>query len=234
MIDALWHEHDDMDALADAVADAVGAIVEGAVAARGAAVIALPGGTTPRPGFARLAEAPLPWDQVTIFPTDERLVEAGDRRGNFAMIEGGFAATGARVVRLAHVGADYHAAGRAADARLQALQWPPDLVWLGMGGDGHTASIFPGPDLENALAAPASCRAIGVLPDPLPPEAPVARVTLSRAAILAARAILVTITGEAKRTVLKRALADGSRSQFPIGRVLAGAAPPIAIHWCPT
>ncbi len=232
MIDASWHEHDDMDALADAVADVVGAIVEGSVEARGAAVIALPGGATPRPVFALLAEARMPWDKVIIIPTDERLVEAGDSRSNVALLEASFPSTGARFLPLAYAEGDHHAAGRAADSRLQSLQWPLDLVWLGMGGDGHTASIFPGPDLEQALTADVQ-RAIGVLPDPLPPEAPVARVTLTRAAILAARAILVTITGEAKRTVLKRALADGPRSQFPIGRVLAGAAPPIAIHWCP-
>jgi 6-phosphogluconolactonase len=102
-----------------------------------------------------------------------------------------------------------------------------------MGADGHTASIFPGADLQAALDAPKARRAIGTMPDPLPDEAPVARVTLTRAAILSARTVLITITGQDKREVLEQAIADGHSSKLPIGRVLAEAEQPIDIHWCP-
>jgi 6-phosphogluconolactonase len=137
------------------------------------------------------------------------------------------------VVPIATEIADYKLAGNSADARLQDLSWPPDLVWLGVGGDGHTASIFAGPDMQAALDAPKARRAIGVMPDPLPAEAPVARVTLTRAAILSARTMLITITGREKRALLERAIADGQSSRLPIGRVLAEAEQPIDIHWCP-
>jgi 6-phosphogluconolactonase len=100
-----------------------------------------------------------------------------------------------------------------------------------MGSDGHTASIFAGPDMDAALNAPAKCRAIGVLPDPLPPEAPVARISLTRAAILSARTLLVVISGKDKRKLLEAALKDGAKSKLPIGRALADADQAIDIHW---
>ena len=233
MIEAEWWEYDSIDELADAVAGDVGFIVESALDARGSALLALPGGKTPLPVYERLAEAKLPWKQVTIIPTDERLVPLDSPLSNIRAIAGTFLKAGARVFPIGTEIADYRLAGNSADARLQDLKFPPDLVWLGMGEDGHTASIFPGPDLQDALDAPKARRAVGVMPDPLPSDAPVPRVTLTRAAILSARTVLITITGAKKRAVLEQAIADGQSSQVPIGRVLAEAEQPIDIHWCP-
>jgi 6-phosphogluconolactonase len=233
MIEAEWWEYDSLDELADAVAGDVGFIVESAVDARGASLIALPGGTTGRAIFPRLASQKLPWKRVTVIPTDDRLVPMDDDRSNVRAIAKAFLPTGARVIPIAAEIEDYKLAGNSADARLQDLPWPPDLVWLGMGKDGHTASIFTGPDLQDALDAPKARRAIGVMPDPMPADAPVARVSLTRASILAARTILITITGDDKRAVLEQAIADGQSSKLPIGRVLAEVDQPIDIHWCP-
>ena len=233
MIEAEWWEYDSLWELADAVAGDVGFIVESAVDARGSSLIALPGGTTGPAIFARLASQQLPWKKVTVIPTDDRLVPMDSELANVREIARAFLPLGARVIPIATEIADYKLAGNSADARLQDLPWPPDLVWLGMGSDGHTASIFSGPDLQEALDAPKARRAIGVMPDPLPPEAPVARVTLTRAAILSARTILITVTGQQKRDLLEQAIADGQSSKLPIGRVLAELDQPIDIHWCP-
>ena len=233
MIEAEWWEYDDVAELAEAVAGDVAFIVESALEARGSCLLALPGGRTPNPIFTRLAEVRLPWKKVTIIPTDDRLVPMQDERSNVRAIAQAFLKTGARVVPIAAEIADHKLAGNSADARLQDLPWPPDLCWLGMGEDGHVASIFAGPDLADALDAPKARRAVGVMPDPLPSDAPVPRVTLTRAAILSARTILITITGDAKRALLEGAIADGQSSKLPIGRVLAEAEQPIDIHWAP-
>jgi 6-phosphogluconolactonase len=233
MIEAEWWEYDSLGELADAVAGDIGFIVESAIDARGSSLIAVPGGSTGPAVFGKLAAHSLPWKKVTIIPTDDRLVPMDDERSNVRAIAKAFLPVGARVIPIAAEIADYRLAGNSADARLQDLSWPPDLVWLGMGKDGHTASIFAGPDLQDALDAPKTRRAVGVMPDPLPPEAPVARVTLTRSAILSARTVMIVITGEEKRALLEQAIADGQSSKLPIGRVLAEAEQPIDIHWCP-
>jgi 6-phosphogluconolactonase len=233
MIEAEWWEYDSLDELADAIAGDIGFIIDSAVDARGSSLIAVPGGTTGPAVFAKLAAQKLPWKKLTIIPTDDRLVPMDDERSNVRAIAKAFLPLGARVIPIATEIADYRLAGNSADARLQDLPWPPDLVWLGMGKDGHTASIFAGPDLQDALDAPKARRAVGVMPDPLPPEAPVARVTLTRSAILSARTVTITITGAEKRAILEQAIADGHSSKLPIGRVLAEAEQPIDIHWAP-
>jgi 6-phosphogluconolactonase len=208
------------------------AVVRRSASERGEGLLALPGGSTPRPIFSKLAAAALPWEAVTLISTDERLVEPGSGLSNTRLLEKSFAGTGARVVPIANGETDVERAGDAADVRLQQLPWPPALVWLGMGEDGHTASIFVGPDLQAALDAPPGRRAVGVRPDPLPPEAPVARVTLTKSAIASAGAVLVTITGEKKRALLEQALTEGNDSDLPIGRVLADLQQRPTIHWC--
>jgi 6-phosphogluconolactonase len=234
MIEAEWWEYDSLDELADAVAGDVGFIIESAIDARGASLIAVPGGSTGPAIFPKLVQQKLPWKKVTVIPTDDRIVPVDSELANVRGIAKAFLPAGARVIPVVSGAAeDYRLAGNAADARLQDFPWPPDLVWLGMGKDGHTASIFAGPDLQNALDAPKGRRAIGVMPDPLPEEAPVARVTLTRAAILSARTVMIVITGDEKRAVLEQAIADGQSSRTPIGRVLAEAEQPIDIHWCP-
>jgi 6-phosphogluconolactonase len=232
MIEAEFWDYDSRDEWAEAVAGDVGFIIDSALDARGDAVIALPGGATPLPVFALLAKQKRNWKKVTIFPTDERLVPVNDPLSNVTTLAKIFLPLGGRVMPLGSENPDYKMAGKAADARLQDLHWPPDLIWLGMGGDGHTASIFPGPDLDEALNGPKERRAIGVMPDPLPPEAPVGRVSLTRAAIAQARALIITVTGDDKRALLEQAIEDGTSSSVPVGRVLAELELPIDIHWC--
>jgi 6-phosphogluconolactonase len=227
-----WWEYDDAEEMAAAVAGDVQFIIESALDARGGAVIALPGGKTPLPIYAKLAQAKLDWKRVTIVPTDERLVPLGDPLSNVTAIGKAFIPKGARVIPLiSEKAADYQAAGRAADSRLTDFHWPLDLCLLGVGADGHTASIFPGPDLDAALNGPKERRALGVMPDPMPKDVPHPRVSLTLAAIASARALMIAVSGADKRKVIEDAIKQGPSSAYPIGRVLAEVELPVDIHW---
>lgn len=231
MAEIKWVFHHDRLELAAAAAATVRQRIEGGLAVRGRALIAMPGGGTPITAFRCLSSAKQDWSGVTIIPSDDRLASAEDPLSTLAVLKRYFGHTNARLLPLVDRTNDPHAAGDMADVRLRKLDWPPDLVWLGVGLDGHVASLFKGPDLDRALATPRY--AVGVLPDPLPPEAPVARVSLSLGAISAARARMITITGEDKRQVLQRAVEDGARSPLPVARVLAALTGPSTIHWSP-
>ncbi len=234
MTEIEWWDYDDAGEMAEAVAGDAAFVIESALDARGQAVIALPGGKTPLPIYEKLAEKQLDWKRVTILPTDDRLVPMGDPLSNVTAMAKVFLPLKARVMPItSEAAADYKAAGRAADARLQDVHWPLDLCLLGVGADGHTASIFPGEDFEEAVDGPRERRAIGVMPADLPAEAPVPRITLTRAAMVTARALTLAVTGDAKRRVIEEAIEQGPSSPYPIGRVLADVELPVDIHWSP-
>ena len=228
MIEAEWWDYDSPEEMAEAVAGDVGFIVESALDARGDALIALPADETARAIFPKLAEAKLQWKQAMIIPTDDFIVAVDNERSQARVLAQAFLPKGARVIPIVTPLDDYRLAGNSADARLQDLPWPPDLVWLSMDKTGSAAGIASGADLQDALDAPKARRALGVKPDDGE-----ARVTLTRASIVSARTVMIALQGQDKRDMLEQAIADGQSSRLPIGRVLAEFDQPIDIHWCP-
>ena len=231
-----WWELDSPAELAQQVAGDIGFVIESAVEAHGGARVAVPGGSTSELIYeALLANDAIDWTKVTLIPTDDRLVPLDDELSNYRRISGYFGHRGANVISLVDEAAleDRREAGRLADQRLGMIDWPLDLVWLGMGEDGHTASIFSGPDLDAAVAGPKERRAIGVRPEPMPAEAPVERVTLTGAALSSARTVMIVIEGDAKRKVLEQAIKEGPLSSKPVGRVLSEIDTGIDIFWRP-
>lgn len=232
MSERRFAEHEDSAQLARAVADQVAALLSDAIAQRGEALMFAPGGSTPQASFDLLAQAPVDWPRVTVVPGDERLAPPESGLSNFEAMRASLAASGARLVPLAERWDDCEAAASEAEEKLAALSWPPDLVWLGLGVDGHIASIFPGECGAGAIDT--GRRAACVLPDPLPPGAPVARVTLTMPAILSARAIILAGTGQAKKALLEQRGPAAHGPALPVHQLLERATQPVFVHWSPT
>ncbi|MFL0671518.1 MAG: 6-phosphogluconolactonase [Erythrobacter sp.] len=160
--------------------------------------IALPGGSTPFPILAELVKHPIGWQRVVAYPGDDRLVPEDHAASNTGKLRALLEPAGAQVHPLLHDTAPPHFA----------------LVWLGMGADGHIASLFPNTDPQ--VDDPARVRRL--TPDPLPPEAPFDRITLTIPALLACDAMMFVIRGADKRAVLDGALAGAH--DLPIARLL--------------
>jgi len=190
-------------------AAAVAARIEAEVRKPGEKRIAFTGGSTPLKVLALLATRDLDWSGVTIALTDDRCVPDDHPASNFGKIHAALGATAARFERL----------GQGAPVA------PFDLVWLGMGEDGHVASIFPH---MQALLRPGPT-VIATTPIPLPPEAPFDRLTLNKKALKATREIILVITGASKHAIVERALAGSDA--YPVSDFLRGDGPPVTIYW---
>ena len=199
------------------------------VAARGAALLIVSGGRTPLRYFRALSDQPIDWSRVAVTLADERRVADDSPRSNAklvreALLQGRAAA--APFVPLADVRLDEDQELAAANARIVNLSMPADVVALGMGDDGHTASWFPGADgLAEAMdvgarALVAPIRAAG---------ASEPRLTLTGRVLLRARAIALHIEGADKLATLDKALGAGPVEAMPIRAVLRCAADRLTI-----
>lgn len=190
------------DASSTQIADWIAArLKEAFIQASGAVAISVPGGSTPFPIFNALTAHDLDWERLAIWPGDDRIVPEDHAASNTGKIRKLFEPTGARVVAL-HEDAE-----------------PPRfaLTWLGMGADGHIASLFPNtdPKVDDAQVVRR------LTPDPLPPEAPFDRITLTIPALLNSDAVMFVIRGDEKRTVFDAAIA--AEHDLPIARLLGAA-----------
>jgi 6-phosphogluconolactonase len=188
---------------------AVADFIASAILAKGGGRIAVPGGSTPAPILRALARHPLDWTRVTFTLSDDRDVPHDHPASNFGALRAALGGTGARLEPLAE-GPD---PGRF------------DLVWVGMGQDGHVASIFPNMRVS-ADAAPAVIRDT---PEPLPPEAPFPRLSLNYAALTDTDRLILVLRGEAKKSLIVDAIAG--RHDLPVARLLSRADGPVTIFW---
>lgn len=225
--------HRDLSTAAGALADEVIAALRQGLAARGVASLAVPGGRTPVPLFRALREAVVDWARVCVTLTDERRVPESDPASNAALVRAELLqgpAAAARFLPL-HDGSS-NAEGAAQDVwrLLQDMHWPLDAVVLGMGEDGHFASLFPGnPGLAQALD-PAGVPGCVAMQAPVPPQE---RMSLNLAALRQARRLFLLVGGAAKYRLLLQAAREGNASQWPVGALLALRNPVPEVYWAP-
>ncbi len=229
------HEHADADALADAVAARLAESIDGALAARGSAVVALAGGRTSPPVFRQLAAQRRDWSKVVVLPSDERWVPRDHPDCNLRQMQDAFAgAEGIRWLPLVPESPTGAPDASFADAGLAALTEAFDATLLGMGTDGHFGSLFPGsPNLARALDPANPGPAAAILPDPMPAAGPHPRISLTLARMLHSRRVLLAITGHDKRAVLERAQRAPDPQHLPVGALLHAPGALVEIHWSP-
>ena len=227
------HRFDTRPALAQALADAVVATLEAALAERGAASLAVSGGSTPKLFFEVLSQRPLDWANVTVTLVDERFVPRESDRSNHKLVATYLlkgAAAQADFVPLFHAGVSAEEAAVIASQETCGIDEPFDAVILGMGTDGHTASFFPG---GNALAEAIDASATRGVMTMEAPGAGEPRLTFTFSALRDARFLALHIEGGEKLTVLQDALADGPEEDMPVRAVLRRSLSPLEIFWAP-
>ena len=194
-----------------ALAAAVAADLENALDERGAASLAVPGGTTPGEFMSLLAQRDLGWPCITVTLTDERWVGPTNERSNAGLVARtlGHSTRQYRWWPMWRDGLTPAQAAAELDATRQSIPWPLDVVVLGMGEDGHVASLFPGD--EAGFDGTGERRFVAVRG----PGGEL-RVSLNAAAIIEARSVYLLLKGAAKQARL--AAAD---SRLPVSRVLA-------------
>jgi 6-phosphogluconolactonase len=223
------------DATNVALADAVAARLTDGVVQRGRASLVVSGGTTPGALFDVLAHRALPWKDVIVTLSDERWVDPHSVRSNENLVRSRLLVADAALATLVPLKtAQPHAsqAEAALDGALAAMPRPFDVVLLGMGDDGHTASLIPGSNgLARALDRddPAFVRAI----DPPDATGMGPRITLTLRALLDTRWIALLIRGADKRATWRQACAGADILAAPVRAVLRQTAVPLAVYWSP-
>lgn len=211
------------------LSDALARVLERKPRAR----LLLSGGTTPAPVYAALAKAPLAWADVDVALVDERWLMPDDPDSNARLVRESLLkgnAAKARFETLTRPGRTLQEAVAAANMHARN---PPDVVVLGMGEDGHTASLFPHMrELDAALAASqpyvavdaSGCAGAGRW---------ATRISLTPAGLRPAGTRVMLIRGQRKRELLERVLAGEDAREYPARIAFTTPGAPLHVHWCP-
>jgi 6-phosphogluconolactonase len=227
------NEFKDGAELASALADEVARRLAAAIYARDSASIAVSGGSTPKRFFEELSTKEIAWDKVKVTLVDERFVPADNPRSNHLLVATHLLknnAAAATFVPLYYDAATIEEAAKKATEKTAGLDRPFDVVILGMGGDGHTASFFPhGDNLDRALD-PTGLNGVLTMQAAGAGEE---RLTFSFSSLSDARFLALHIEGGEKKTVLEKATAGTDETEMPVRAMLNRAASPVEVYWAP-
>lgn len=209
-----------------------------AIEDRGEATFMVSGGSSPEPLYKALSNAELDWESVYVALVDERWVDFEHDKSNEAFIVKTLLqnrAASANLVGMKNTAATAVEGLADCESTYQQLAQPFDVTILGMGSDGHTASLFPH---ANGLAAALDpkgsdlCAAITAHPSEVTGTV-TERMTLTLSGLLRSRALLLLITGEDKLNVLRQALAGSDANEMPVRAVLQQQQVPVTVYWAP-
>jgi len=223
----------DAAALANGLAGDIAASLSQAIAQRGLASLVVSGGSSPKQLFKALRTRPLDWSRVCVALADERWVEPTDAGSNEKLVRDNLlrgAAAAARFRGLKNAAPSPDSGATAAWETFAGVPRPFDITVLGMGDDGHTASLFPhSPNLPNALdpSAAAACVAMRA------PTEPHARLSLNLSALLGSRRMYILILGDAKLRTFTAANGGGPVEDMPVRAVLRQDHTPVEVVWAP-
>ena len=225
------NEFSDKDALDIQLAEQVAQLLKQAIDSKGKASIAVSGGSTPKGFFKALSQKDLPWKKVTITLADERWVNIDDGASNTKLVHEHLLQNNARDAKFFHLKqGELLTEDTLTDLNLAAKSaiLPLDVLILGMGEDGHTASLFPcsdeihtGLDQENSE----------VLIKVEPKTAPHQRISFTFSSLIKSQSLFLHIAGSGKKQVLAQALAGDNVLEMPIRAFLQHPQVNIQVFW---
>lgn len=226
-------EFEDRASLVTELAGRIAALLTAGVEDKGRASLAVSGGSTPLALFEQLSVIDIPWKDIIITLVDERWVAVTEPDSNERLVQSRLLqnkAAAASFVGMKNGAVNATDGEMECECQLQKVPRPFDVLILGMGGDGHTASLFPGAKKLAAATDMESGRScMGLAPLTAPHE----RMSLTLPAILDSRQLVLHIVGQDKKDVLDNALAEGPASDLPIRFVLRQKTTPLSVYWAP-
>lgn len=219
------------DELNSTFAQRIVAILKDGIAENGRASLVVSGGRTPAALFDALSKSELAWDKVDISLADERWVDTHDDASNEKMLRRELLKNKAKVANFIGLKTSHEDAQKAVDectANLAQIKTPFDILILGMGEDGHTASLFPcSAQIHQGLDMGSRRTYIAVQPSTAPNQ----RMSLTLPALLNSKHIFLHLTGAAKKQVLDKAIKGGDEHEMPIRAVYKHAQ--VELMWAP-